>query len=88
MIFGLTHGNLVQFIYATVLGILMAIVYEIYDSLLASILFHSIANLFVYIVLDLSPVGGAFLMPASCAFFMLMTGISAVMMVKLQKGKE
>lgn len=84
--FGLFHGNLVQAVYATVLGIVLALVYEIYDSLLASMLFHAIANLFVYLVLDLTEIGGAFVMPLSCVFFLVLSAVSGVLMVKWQKN--
>ena len=43
--FGLYHGNVVQAIYASILGCLMAILVEISGSLWASILFHMGANL-------------------------------------------
>ena len=78
--FGLFHGNLVQAVYATVIGVLLALVYELYGTLAAPMVFHSVANLFVYIVLDLTSFGDAFLTPAACIFFLV---ISA--MYKLQK---
>lgn len=83
--FGLFHGNLVQAVYATVIGILLALVYELYDSILASMVFHGIANLFVYLLLDLTEIGGVFVMPLSCMFFLLMSVVSLVLMVKWQK---
>lgn len=45
LMFGLYHGNVVQAIYASILGCLMAILLEISGSLWASILFHMGANL-------------------------------------------
>ena len=44
LMFGIYHGNVVQGIYASVLGILMALLVEITGSLWASILFHVGAN--------------------------------------------
>lgn len=84
--FGLFHGNLVQAVYATVLGIVLALVYEIYDSILAPMLFHGIANLFVYFLLDLTEIGDVFVMPLSCVFFLLISAVSLVLMVKWQKS--
>ena len=84
--FGLFHGNLVQAVYATVLGIVLALVYEIYGSILASMLFHGIANLFVYFLLDLTEFGGAFVMPLSCVFFLVVSAVSLVLMLKWQKS--
>ena len=49
-IFGIYHGNLVQFIYAGLMGICMALLYESFERLSAPILFHCGANIFVYIV--------------------------------------
>lgn len=43
--FGLYHGNLIQGIYALILGLLITIIYETYDSILAAWLFHAAANL-------------------------------------------
>lgn len=43
--FGVFHGNLVQGIYAVILGCLMAVIFEWYDSLTAAWLFHAVANL-------------------------------------------
>ena len=88
LIFGLFHGNLVQFVYATVIGILLAIVYELYGTILAPMIFHGIANLFVYIMLDLTDFGGVFLMPLSCIFFLLISAVSLVLMIKWQKIRK
>lgn len=86
--FGLFHGNLVQAVYATTLGIVLALVYEIYGSILAAMLFHCIANLFVYVMLDLTEIGGIFLIPFSCMFFLLVSVIALVLMVKWQKDGD
>ena len=83
--FGLFHGNLVQAVYATVIGVLLALVYELYGTLAAPMVFHSVANLFVYIVLDLTSFGDAFLTPAACIFFLVISAVSVIMMYKLQK---
>ena len=72
--FGLFHGNLVQAVYATVIGCLLALVYEWYGTIAAPMLFHSVANLFVYVMLELLPFGGAFLSVPSCVLFL---GVSA-----------
>lgn len=86
--FGLFHGNLVQAVYATVIGILLALVYEFYGTLIAPMVFHGIANLFVYIMLDLTSFGGAFLTPAACIIFLALSAVSVVLMCKLQKKQE
>ena len=48
-LFGAIHGNVVQMLYGTLMGIFMAVFYEKYDKLLAPILFHGAANIAVYI---------------------------------------
>lgn len=48
--FGVYHGNLVQGIYGTLMGILMAYVYEETGCFLVPVLFHGLANIAVYSV--------------------------------------
>lgn len=45
LIFGIYHGNLVQGVYAFLLGLLFVYVYERYHTMAAPILFHMAANL-------------------------------------------
>ena len=45
LIFGIYHGNLVQGVYAFLLGLLFVYVYERYHTMTAPILFHMAANL-------------------------------------------
>ncbi len=54
MLFGLIHGNLVQFVYATMIGIFLAYVYDKFKTIWAPIIFHAGANLFSIIVTLLS----------------------------------
>lgn len=84
--FGLFHGNLVQAVYATAIGIVLALVYEIYDNILIAMLFHGIANLFVYLLVDLTDIGGVFMIPLSCVFFLAISAVALVLMVKWQKS--
>lgn len=44
LLFGLYHGNMIQFIYATLVGLLLAYYYEKSGSLLASIIAHMAMN--------------------------------------------
>lgn len=48
LLFGCYHGNLVQAVYGTLLGLLMAYLYERYKSFAAPVLFHGVANVSVY----------------------------------------
>lgn len=82
--FGLFHGNLVQAVYATVIGCLLALVYEWYGTIAASMLFHSVANLFVYVMLELLPFGGVFLSVPSCVLFLVLSAGSLFLLWTLQ----
>lgn len=82
--FGLFHGNLVQAVYATVIGCLLALVYEWYGTIAASMLFHSVANLFVYVMLELLPFGGVFLSVPSCVLFLALSAGSLFLLWTLQ----
>ncbi len=46
VIFGLCHGNILQFFYAFLLGLLMGMLYEKFRTLCAPIVFHAAANIF------------------------------------------
>ena len=72
--FGLFHGNLVQAVYATVIGCLLALVYEWYGTIAAPMLFHSVANLF----------GGVFLSVPSCVLFLVLSAGSLFLLWMLQ----
>lgn len=50
VVFGCYHGNLVQIIYAFMMGLVMAYLYEIYGHLLAPVLFHMAANMIVFAI--------------------------------------
>ena len=45
LLFGIYHGNMVQFVYATLLGLFMALCLEKSQTLLSTIIFHVMANL-------------------------------------------
>lgn len=50
LLFGLYHGNLVQAVYGSLLGILIAYTYEKYENFAAPVVFHGVANVSVYIM--------------------------------------
>ena len=47
-LFGLYHGNVVQAVYGTILGIVIAWSYELFGDFAAPVLFHAVANISVY----------------------------------------
>lgn len=69
--FGLTHGNLVQFVYAFLAGMLLAYVYEKYKNLWAPILFHFCANAVSILGADI--IDGAYLIWVKIAMFVIET---------------
>jgi hypothetical protein len=50
VLFGIYHMNLLQFIYATCLGLLLAYVYEQFRTIFAPILLHAAANAFSILI--------------------------------------
>lgn len=48
LLFGLYHGNMVQAVYGSMLGLMIAYFYEQYKSFAAPVLFHGVANVSVY----------------------------------------
>ena len=53
ILFGISHGNLVQLVYGTVMGILICCVYERYGAFVYPVLFHCIANCAVYVFMSI-----------------------------------
>ena len=50
LLFGAFHGNLVQILYASLMGVILAYVYQRYQSLKAPVLVHAAANVAIYFV--------------------------------------
>lgn len=63
LFFGLYHGNAVQIIYGTVCGMLLAYLYEKYNSIKAPMLAHITMNIFVCIVTELNGFNWMFAQP-------------------------
>ena len=57
LLFGIYHGNLVQGIYAFLIGILLCMVYERAGKLSAAVMFHGAGNLAVYLLIDVWGIG-------------------------------
>ena len=53
-LFGLVHGNMVQFVYAFLIGLIFAFVYEKFKTIWAPIILHASANLLSVIITALS----------------------------------
>lgn len=57
-VFGVMHGNAVQFLYAFLIGIMLAFIYEKFKIIIAPIIFHTGANLICVIVTMVMPEEG------------------------------
>lgn len=88
LMFGVFHGNLVQGVYATILGWVFAWAYELYGTILIPMAMHGIANLFVYLLLNCTEFGAVFVTPLPCVFMLAAGIISLIMMVRWQKNEE
>lgn len=52
LVFGIYHGNLVQFIYASLCGILLAYLYEVYGNIIAPIFAHITMNVMAHFMTE------------------------------------
>lgn len=50
LLFGCYHGNVVQALYGSILGFLIACVYERYDCFAAPVLYHGVANVSIFVL--------------------------------------
>jgi len=50
VLFGMFHGNLVQALYGTLMGLIITVFYEKYKSFYAPVLIHMVANIGVYVL--------------------------------------
>jgi len=50
LLFGAFHGNVVQMLYGTLMGVVMGYVYGRYHNLTAPVLVHSAANVAIYVI--------------------------------------
>ena len=55
LLFGISHGNLVQLIYGAVMGVLICLVYERYGAFIYPLVYHCVANAVIYVFMS-SPV--------------------------------
>ena len=85
LFFGVFHGNLVQGVYGTVMGIFMAHVYERQGSFFRPVLFHAAANLAVYTVAHLQRVQTVLLTPMGWA---ILLSVAVLCVVFEEKGRE
>lgn len=78
LLFGIYHMNMVQGIYATLLGIVLAYVYEKFHTIAAPIIFHAAANIMSVLITEIAVIGGLFENVVSAV---LITIISLIVLV-------
>lgn len=83
-IFGVYHGNLVQGIYAFFLGLLITVCYEHFKDFRIPVLFHSAANISVFLATHSGSTETAINSGLNCLIF---TIISAMTLYRLMKIK-
>lgn len=66
LFFGIFHGNLVQGVYGTVMGIFIAYVYERSGKFFTPVFFHAVANLAVYTAAYLQEIQEVLFTPVGC----------------------
>lgn len=83
--FGAFHGNLVQGVYGTCMGILIAYVYERQGSFFFPVLFHAVANLTVYSIAHEQAVQEALFTPWGCGI-LLAVAVGGIFL--MEKGRR
>ncbi len=81
VIFGIYHGNAVQFIYAFLFGLVLSYVYFRFDSLLSCILVHAAANIYVYLLYFL-PVPGALQLTGVKVLIIMASGLISFLIIR------
>ena len=92
--FGLYHGNLLQGLYAFLMGIFLAVLFEITDSILACWLFHATANVTAVVMTSHFSLQYGKMQPARLAVAafvggaLFFTACSKMMMIPGSKGQK
>lgn len=90
LIFGCIHGNLVQGLYAGILGIFLCYVYEKYDTFLAPVMLHMGANITALVMSYLPLSTKISRNPVLCVLVMLfeLALMCGCLMMMYKKGKD
>ena len=84
LLFGLYHGNLVQGIYAFIMGGLLALVYEWTGSFVAPVLFHMVANHLSDITYEFESIGKAVYSPTGAIISILLLIAAIIITIKIR----
>lgn len=86
VVFGIYHGNLVQFVYAAICGVLLAYLCEKYDSIIAPIVSHMAMNIAAIVLTQWGVFAQVIKSVVVSLIVMLICGVCAVaMLYVLQK---
>ena len=89
VLFGLYHGNAVQFIYGALAGVMMAYFYEKYGTLLAPILAHVVVNTVAVILTEIDAFTWMFAVPMRMAIITIVcAAVGSSMFVLIRKIDE
>ncbi len=81
-LFGVYHGNIVQGLYAFVIGLLIASVYVWFDDFLAPVLFHGVGNAVIFLGNMIPEVYNIVFSPVMFWVFGLITAAGSVFLVR------
>jgi len=84
-LFGVYHGNIVQGIYAFMIGVLMALAYACFDNFLAPVLFHGLGNAVIFLSNMIPEAQKIVFSPVMFWVFGLITAAGSVFLVRQAK---
>lgn len=82
VLFGAVHGNMIQALYGTCMGLLLAYTYEKFKDFTIPCIFHAIANITVYTITNNSQLYTAIVRPYNCV---ILLGIAICTIIYLEK---
>lgn len=88
MLFGAYHGNLVQGVYGTCMGILLAYTYERMRNFFVPCLFHAVANLMVYTLAQNAALHAKLFSVASCVVLLIVSAGCIIIVEKTKKSDK
>lgn len=83
LLFGLYHGNMVQGIYGSCMGILMAYLYERTGRFFIPLLFHAAANISVYSIACVPGLQEELFWVVNCVILLTISGICIICLEKI-----
>ncbi|MBU9728990.1 aldose epimerase family protein [Diplocloster modestus] len=86
-IFGLLHGNVLQFVYAFLLGLIFAYLYEVYGSIKAPVAAHCTANLFSVLMTE-TPLGRILENPAVSYLAVAAAWVTGALVLVMMRGNR